>query len=298
MNWDDLRFFLAVARKGSIRAAAASLKVTHATVARRIAGLEAHLGVRLFEKLPSGYVVTSASEEILALAEQMEEQVNAIGRQLYGRDAGLTGKLRITLPTVLATDLLMPNLVHFAQTNPGIELEMITSYETLNLTKRQADVAIRLVYENETPPEHLYGRKLSSVYQAVYTSASKPNSNNGETETNWIIKEEDAALPAPVKNINSSTNEINYIVNNLAVQAIATREGLGASLLPCFVGDPDPRLTRVSPSNIHLLGDLWILTHGDLRHTPRVRAFTTFIAEEIIAKKDLLEGRGYIPRRS
>lgn len=291
MNWDDVRFFLAVFRNGSIRAAAASLEVTHATVSRRIAGLEARLGVRLFEKLPSGYVATPASEEILELAEQIEEQVNAIERCVYGRDTGLAGKLRITLPAVLATDIIMPDLARFARTHPGIELEIITSYETLNLTKRQADVAIRLVYENESPPEHLYGRKLVSVHQAVYASENTFEPEETGTAIRWIKKEEDIVLPDWVTNALPKQERIDYIVNDIFVQAAATREGLGASLLLCFVGDRDPSLRRLSPATSHPYGDLWILTHGDLRHTPRVRAFTEFMTKAILNKQNLMEGR-------
>lgn len=290
MNWDDVRFFLAVARSGSIRAAATSLGVNHATVSRRIAGLEARLDVRLFEKMPTGYVVTPASEEILELAEQMEAQVNAIERRVYGRDAGLTGKLRVTLPQVLATDLIMPDLGHFARAHAGIELEIITSYEALNLTKRQADVAIRLVYQNESPPEHLYGRKLVSVHRAVYVSESAYDEAIESAAIRWIRKEEDGWLPGWAVSASQAQEGPGYVVNDVLVQRTAVREGLGASLLFCFIGDRDLGLRRLPPGTSHPYGDLWILTHGDLRHTPRVRAFTEFMAEAIRSKRSLLEG--------
>lgn len=291
MDWDDLRFFLAVARSGSIRAAATVLAVNHATVSRRISGLEQRLGVRLFEKLPTGYVVTPASEEIFELAEQMEAQANAIERRIYGRDAGLTGKLRVTLPQVLATDLIMPDLVSFTRLHPGIELELITSYETLNLTKRQADVAIRLVYADESPPEHLYGRKLVSVHRAVYVSNINVDSEAPGTVTAWIKKEEDGQLPNWATGLGPAQIGRDYIVSDVLVQRAAAQEGLGASLLLCFSGDPDSKLRRLPPGDSQAYGDLWILTHGDLRHTPRVRAFTEFIAAAIRSKRDLMEGR-------
>jgi len=292
MNWDDIRYFLAVSRNGSIRAAAAALEVTHATVSRRIAGLEEQLGVRLFDKLPSGYVATPASEEILELAEQMEGQSNAIERIVYGRDAGLTGKLRITLPAVLATNLLMADLTCFSQTHPGIELEIITSYEELNLTKRQADVAIRLVYEKASPPEHLYGRKLVSVYRAAYVSSESTKApRKNYAPTGWIKKEEDGMLPSWATNTFKISGATDCLVSDIFVQVAATREGLGASVLPCFVGDGDSGLCRLPPGTPHPYGDLWILTHGDLRKTPRVRAFTEFMTEVIRNKRGLVEGR-------
>lgn len=288
--WDDVRFFLAVARSGSIRSAAAALAVNHATVSRRVAGLEAQLGVRLFEKLPTGYVVTPASEEILELAEQMEEAANAVERRIFGRDAGLTGKLRVTLPQVLATELIMPDLARFTRVHPGIELEIITTQEVLNLTKRQADVAIRLVYENGSPPEHLYGRKLVCVHRAVYVSVNQQNLDRLGVAARWVKKEDDGRLPGWAT-ITSGTQAADYIVSDSLAQQAATREGLGASLLLCFVGDRDPGLRRLPPGTSHPYGDLWVLTHGDLRHTPRVRAFTEFMTEAIRNKQDLMEGR-------
>lgn len=294
MNWDDVRIFLAVVRKGSIRAAAATLGVNHATVSRRVAMLEKNLAVRLFEKLPTGYVVTPASEEILELAERMEEQVNALERRVYGRDSSLTGKLRVTLPQILATDLIMPSISRFAESNPDIELEIITSYETLNMTKRQADVAIRLVYKGASPPEHLYGRKLASLNCAVYIATHmRRQATEVPGTTAWIRKEDDSQLPGAAKKAFGVSKKADYIVNDVLVQAAATREGMGASLLPCFSGDPNPELCRLPPGTSYPYGDLWILTHGDLRHTPRVRAFNEFMASEIKGMRDLLEGKLY-----
>jgi len=287
MNWDDIRLFLAVVRKKSIRAAAATLGVNHATVSRRIRGLEKDLGVRLFEKLPTGYVITPASEEILAFAERMEEQVNALERKVYGRDSGLTGKLRVTLPQIMVTDLLMPSLVNFTESHPRIELEIITAYETLNMTKRQADVAIRLVYEGVTPPEHLYGRKLVSLNYAAYIS--RQDKKDWE-QLSWIRKEDDSKLPAAAKKAFAVSKKAPYIVNDLLVQIAATRAGMGASLLPCFCGDHDPQLRRLPPGNSYHYGNIWILTHGDLRNTPRVRAFNEFMVSAIKERRDMIEG--------
>ena len=295
MNWDDIRYFLAISRTGSIRGAATQLGVNHATVSRRVGQLEKQLGVRLFDKLPTGYVITPAGEEIFNLAEGMEGQANALERRVYGRDTSLTGKLRVTLPQSLATHLIMPDLVQFARSNPGIKLEIVTSYETLNLTRRQADVAIRLVYENQSPPEHLYGRKLASVHRAIYAaknlmSRHRPDSIVSSLE--WITKEEDGPLSGWIAQSAVSSKAPAYIVSDSLSELAATQEGLGASILPCFIGDRDPRLERLPPGNTRLYGELWILTHGDLRYTPRVRAFNEFMAEAIREYADLLEGRG------
>lgn len=294
MDWDDIRYFLAVSRTGSIRGAANKLGVNHSTVSRRIAQLEEKLAVRLFEKLPTGYVITPAGEEIFDLAEHMEEQANALERRVYGRDTSLTGKLRVTLPQPLATHLIMPDLVSFARCNPDIELEIVTSYETLNLTRRQADVAIRLVYENLSPPDHLYGRRIVSVYRAVYISKDLFKQFNTTANTSslaWIIKEEDGPLPGWAKQSKTST-ATTYTVSDLQTQITATREGLGASILPCFIGDNDPSLKRMYADSTMLYGELWMLTHSDIRNTPKIRAFTKFMTDAIRAYTKLLEGSG------
>ena len=286
MDWDDIRFFLAVGRRDSIRGAAGALGVTHATVLRRIARLEQKLDARLFDKLPTGYLMTAAGAEILAEAEQMEARADALQRRVYGRDAALTGALRVTLPQVLAADLVMPDLTEFARENPGIALEVTTSYEALNLTKRQADVAIRLVYPNESPPEHLYGRKLSGVHRAAYTARGM----EAGTASNWVLKEEDGPAPKWARDLLPDAG-MDYVVSDVIVQQAAVREGLGAAVLLCFAGESDPGLARIAPALSHHYGDLWILTHGDLRQTPRVRAFTEFFAERLRNRIDLFEGR-------
>jgi len=289
MDWDNIRFFLHVARQGSIRAAARILNVNHTTIARRIKHLEDQLGVRLFEKLPSGYQITPAGEEILTIAEGMEIQALELERKIYGRDTRLTGNLRITLPQVLATGLLMPDLARFSKTYPGISLEIITSYEALNLTKRQADVAIRLAYKS--PPENLYGRKLSTLHRAVYISSALLKTFDFEKPLHWITKEDENIVPAWALKLPLKTHKNNLIVSDPISQLEATREGLGVSVNFCFLADKDPKLSRLPPGDTHSYGDLWILTHDDLRHTPRVQAFMRFLSDAIIAKRPILQGR-------
>src|SRR6266851_2419604 len=146
IDWDDVRYFLAVARGGSVRAAAERLGVNHSTVLRRIAQLEKHLGAQMFEKLPSGYRLTAAGEEVL------------------GRDQSVRGLLRVTLAPPLATHLLMPDFAEFARLHPDIEIEIQSSGELANLTNREADVAIRVVYDRKTLPLNLHGLKGPELF--------------------------------------------------------------------------------------------------------------------------------------
>lgn len=294
MDWDDIRYFLAVSRTGSIRGAAIKLDVNHATVSRRINQLEDRLGARFFDKLPTGYVITSAGADVLELAERMEEQANALERKIFGRDTGLAGKLRVTLPQALATHLIMPDLVKFAHNNLDIKLELITSYEALNLTKRQADIAIRLVYENQSPAEHLYGRKLAGLHRAIYWSKKLADSNYSNTDFSalrWVIKEEDGLLPDWALHYGIPQCDNAYIVSDLLTALAAIRDGLGIGILPCYIGDQDSALVRLPASDSKLYGDIWLLTHGDIRNAPRVKAFTDYMADVLRQYADLLEGR-------
>jgi len=292
LDWDHVQVFLHVRRGGSIRGAAEVMGIHHATVSRRIARLEQQLGVRLFEKLPSGYKTTLAGEEIVPIAETIEQEALKLERRIYGRDQGLSGTLRLTLPPVLATEFLMPEIQKFCTLYPAISLEVVTSYEALNLTKRQADIAIRLSYGS--PPEHLYGQKLVSVHRAVYVCRHVfPPEADESTDASfkWINKESDGPVPDWANNPRYKFCAHEFTVNDTSVQLAAVREGLGAAIVLCFIGDMDPDLRRLPPGTSQPYGDLWLLTHGDIRRTPRVRAFMQFMAETIRSKRLLFEGK-------
>src|ERR1700719_3206616 len=173
IDWDDIRYFLAVARGGSVRAAAKSLGVNHATVLRRIAQLEERLGALMFEKLPAGYRLTAAGEEVLELAKQMEASSLKLETRVLGRDQSVRGLLRVTLAPTLATHLLMPDLADFARLHPDIEMEIMASGELANLTNREADVAIRVVYDRKTLPLNLHGLKGPELFGGVYMSRDR-----------------------------------------------------------------------------------------------------------------------------
>jgi DNA-binding transcriptional LysR family regulator len=170
IDWDDVRYFLAVARGGSLRAAAQRLGVNHSTVLRRIAQLEERLGAHMFEKLPSGYRLTDAGEEILELAVQMQASSNQLETRVFGRGESVRGLLRVTLAPTLATHLLMPDLADFARLHPDVEMEILSSGEPANLTNREADVAIRVIYDRNALPLNLRGLKGPEVVGGVYMS--------------------------------------------------------------------------------------------------------------------------------
>ncbi|MEM7020729.1 MAG: LysR family transcriptional regulator, partial [Pseudomonadota bacterium] len=160
IDWDDLRFFLAVARTGTVTGAARRLSVNHSTVTRRITAFEKKVGVRLFERLSTGYVTTPAGEDVLNHAERMETEFNAMERHIAGRDDKLGGPLCVTAPATLINNLFMPHIARFIEIYPDIELQLMASYENINLNRREADIAIRIT---NNPSENLVGRRLSHI---------------------------------------------------------------------------------------------------------------------------------------
>ena len=170
MDWSDLRIFLALARRRSVRAAGKLLAISHSTIARRIDIFEGRLGVRLFDRQATGYTLTTAGEDLLKTAERVEEDIDGAERRLVGQDGRLRGEIKVTMPDALATHLLMPDLATFATTYPEIELEVIFSYDALDLEHREADVAIRFVPPGRSPPDNLLGRRLAGVAQSVYAT--------------------------------------------------------------------------------------------------------------------------------
>lgn len=290
-NWDDRRFFLAVAREVSIRKAANTLGVSRSTVLRRIAALEDELGVRLFERLPNGYFTTSAGEEMLRSARRIEEEATATDRRLAGRDTRLSGKIRVTLPGVLATHLLMPDIVAFGHAHPDIKLEVTTAYSMANLAKRQADVAIRM---SNDPPEDLVGRRVVKVAKAGYVCKDHLPATGGKADLSklsWIGWSNDPSSLQWVEDSDYPHVAVGAVVSDPTAALEAVRAGMGMAILPCFMADVAADLYRMPPGNPLLPQDLWILTHQDLRNTARIRKFTGFMAEALLRHRDLVEGR-------
>jgi len=291
IDWDDIRYFLAVARGGSVRAAAEGLGVYHSTVLRRIAQLEDHLGARMFEKRPSGYRLTAAGEEVLELANQMETSSHQLETRVFGRDQSVRGLLRVTLAPPLATHLLMPDFADFARLHPDIEMEILSSGELANLTNREADVAIRVVYDRKTLPLNLNGLKGPELFGAVYMSRERLAAWRAGTPDplRWIVISMHG-IPDWARAGDLPITGVPFRTTGAEAQVVAVRQGLGITTLPCFVGDTDPTLVRVPGTGLHMYGTLWLLTQGETRKTKRVRLFTDFISRRLAAYAPLLSG--------
>jgi DNA-binding transcriptional LysR family regulator len=291
IDWDDVRYFLAAARGGSVRAAAQRLGVNHSTVLRRIAQLEERLGTQMFEKLPSGYRLTPAGEEVLELANQMEATSHQLETRVFGRDQGVRGLLRVTLAPTLATHLLMPDFAEFARLHPDIEMEILSSGELANLTNREADVAIRVVYDRKTLPPNLHGLKGPELFGGVYLSRDRLAAwrEGAPDPIRWIVISMHG-VPDWAREGEVRTAGVPFRTTDGEAQIAAVRQGLGMTALPCFIGDADPLLVRAPGRDLHLHGTLWLLTQGEARKTKRVRLFTEFISHRLSVYAPLLAG--------
>lgn len=294
LNWDDLKFFLAVSRAGSVRTAAEELKVNHATVSRRINSFEGSLGERLFERTPQGYVRTRLGDEIFNEAAYLEERLSNVERRIMGNDEELSGEVRVTMPDLVAQELLLEGCAAFCKLYPQVELDILDSIKPLNLANREADVAFRIVKE---PPEYLIGRKLVVMHRACYMAKSNLPLLKQEgwlEQQNWIGWTDKQRKPVGQIAQEYPRFSSKHKIANGMLQAKATRYGMGIGILPCFVGDTDPELVRIPPYTSEGKYDLWVLSHPDLRKNAKIQTFVRFMTEFVQGKKDLLEGRGFI----
>ena len=297
LDWNDLRYFLAVARHGSTLAAAKALGVSQPTVQRRLAALEHAIGRALVERLPTGYRLTALGTKLRAHVERIEEGVAAFERELAASDEGLTGTIRVTCAEGMAERFLAPLIAAFQARHPGLRVDLVLIDRYLDLAKGEADVAVR---GHAPGDDGLVARKLSDLPWAVYASRAyverrgRPGAPEeldhhaviactGEMANNHAGRWLRAVAPkAPIAASGGS----------LLGMVAAVRSGAGLAPLPMMVGEPDPELVRVLGPLPEISSKIFLVTHPDLRRAPRVRAFCDFVAAEIGAFLPLLRGEG------
>lgn len=295
LSWDDFRFVRAVAEKGSLAAAAAVLGVNHSTVFRRLAQVEQQLGSRLFERSRSGYELTPCGEEMVKLATRMAEDIVTFERTVAGHDLRPSGELRITTNDTLLVHLLTGVFAGFRVAYPEIVIDIVVANESLNLSKRDADVAVRAT---DRPPDVLVGRRLCGIGWAVYAGRGGADPSfdpvRDAARVTWVGLAENLAQLKAAKWLRerAGDEQIVYRINTVLGLAEAASAGIGFALLPCFIGEATASLVRLSPPIAELEVGLWILTHADLRHTARIRAFMDFASSEITKRRKMIECAG------
>ncbi len=296
MNWDDLRYFLALARGRTLGAAAQKLGVDATTVGRRIERLSALLGTSLFETGPAGHMLTASGEELLRHAEDVERSILSAGSALTGERSRFSGTVRLSLSEGFATWVVAPHLPAFAQSHPEIALEIVTTNGFLNPSKREADLAVMLARPVQGP---LLAGKLADYSLGLFASSDylgnhAPIADVADLGTHRLIgyipdfiyadelrylSEVDAGLhPA------FSSSSIN-------VQFALTQAGLGVGILPHFIGNQSTTLYPVLPKQVRIKRSFWTVVHRDLSRVSRVRAVMDWL-HQLVHAHTLLEGRG------
>lgn len=278
LDWNDYQTVLQIAEAGSLSGAAHLAGSSHPTMFRRINAVEEKLGVRLFERFRTGYRLTAAGEEVAETAREMESLANVTERRVAGRDLRPSGIVRLATTDTLLHGLLAPQIAGLRRSEPEIVLEVAVSNEITDLSVREADIAIRPA---TAPEEHLVGRRLGRIRQAVYGSRSL---DLGAVDRRdwpalpWIGPSASMSYPQLHVWMRKRGCERSCICRMDSVLSMhaAVRAGLGVALLPCYMAEQDADLRRLGNEVEDLATDLWMLTHPDLRHTARVRAVLDF----------------------
>ncbi len=291
MNWDDLRFLLAIARGTSLSDAARSLGVNQSTVSRRLAAMEARLGARLVERSAGGLALSPAGDDLVRAAERIETEVNAGQARLVGHDSRTAGMITVTCPDILLDRYLAPNVARFCAQFPRVGLRIVSSFGPVDLMRRDADIAIRI---SADPPETLVGRRAAGFAMAAYAArdyAAGLPKNPAPDRLDWIgwMPEDRNRAILTARYPDAS---IVHRTDGMIAMRVLVRAGLGASVLPCYWADHDPGLVRIFPDEPPGPDTgIWVLAHPDVARAARVRAFTGFTAGVIRADRDLFEGR-------
>lgn len=294
MDWDDLRYVLAINRAGGLNAAARTLEVNPSSVFRRLGALEKRLEVRLFERLRNGYRLTPAGEAFAEAAERMEQEVLGVQRRVKGADTRLEGHIRVSTPDEVAQYLLPRWLAEFRQTYPGLSLEISASTQFVNLSKRDIDVVIR---GTSSPPEHLVGRRAARLGMAAYASKrylDRAGRGRPWADYDWLGFS-GALSQTPMarwlgENVPESSVQMRVDLNG-AIRSMLNAD-LGCAVMTCSACDADPELERIPGTHQLMNIDIWVLTHPDLRRSARIRAFLQFFATRLVAIEPELMGTG------
>ena len=288
LDWNDLRFFLAVARGGSTLAASRELRVSQTTVARRIAALEEALKLQLFEKRPAGYALTPVGVELLGHAEDVEAAASRFDNAAQATTRDLSGTVRITTDEIFGLTLLPPILRELYELHPEIHIELDTSPAIRDLGAGDADIALRS--SSSEQPAGLFGRALCVDDWTLYCSRDYadhkgvPNSRE-ELKLHPIVGGGGGNLwrhyQAWLQSLGLEEQVAVHQGSSMGLLA-GVRSGMGIGVLPCIVGDGDPDLVRCFEPRDGHGRTLWLLTHERVRHAPRVRLVIDFLYERLM----------------
>lgn len=292
MEWDDVRNFLAIARARSLSGAARDLGVRQSTMSRRLDALEKSAGARLLQRTSRGYELTPIGEAVLGNAERMEAEAISVERLVQGRDVALSGTVRLTTVELIGERILPEAIGALHERYPGISVHVLTDPRSLNLSRREADLAIRMA---AFQGNELVSRRIGTVGNALYASEDylarhgDPTAGGGGHAIVTVL-EDQMHLPEP-RWLAAKVPDARIAVcsNSRNVQLAAVRAGLGAGCLPCVMGDASG-LRRIAAAGPGPARDAWLGVHADLRHMPRIRAVIDALDEVFARRKCWIAG--------
>ena len=293
MNWDDLQYFLSVARERTIGAAARRLGVDPTTVGRRIERLQVELNTQLFEAGPSGHHLTHSGVDLLARAEDVERQIFAAREQLSGERSKLSGTVRISLSEGFANWIVAPNLPDFHSLHPDIRLEIVTTNGFLNPSKREADLAVMLARPSKGA---LIAEKLTDYTLSLYASAAYLNGTEAPEDVSALSQHplvgyiSDFIYADELRYLNDVRSGLEPDIgsSSINVQTAMIRSGAGIGILPDFIARQHDDLVRLLPDVISIRRSFWTVVHQDLQRIARVRAVSDWLSGLVEAKTKLL----------
>lgn len=285
-NWDDYRLILAMDRAGSVRGTAKALGINHATVSRRLAQLQADGAPTLFERITGGYRATQSGQLLVKAAEQIEAISLAAERKKRARVTELAGSIRLSLPTMMAQSLLLDALAQFTRRYPFIELTIDTSLQFADLDRSEADVVVRGA---DSPGDHLVGRRLFPYALGLYCAPDYLANTLG-SERRWLKYAGSLDSMEWIAKSPQPNARIGMHIDDLMVLQRAAAAGHGMIRTACFMADPDPQLMRLPGSAPELHRELWVLTHPDLKQTPRIRLLMDHLIDALQKKRALITG--------
>ena len=293
MQWDDLRYVLAVHRAGSLAGAARSLAVSHVTVFRRIEALEKALGVRLFDRKREGYVATPAAAEIVGQAGQIEDQIKALESRVWKHDSRIRGTVRVTATDSFSAVVLVPLLPALYRQYPDLTVDLVIVNGLLNIAKRDADIALR---GTNSPPEMLVGHRIGPLREAVYASQAFAGRHlrrhKDLSRVPWVGLDRSLSADRSMEwmRANGYESRIVMLCNSFLGKAHAVKAGVGVGVMSCVVAAGLGGLVRVSPVVQELETQIWLLVHPDLREVARVAAVYAFLRTELGKLRPRLTG--------
>lgn len=286
IDWDDFRFFLAVARLSSARKVAQALDMSHSTVSRRIQMLEQKFNNKFFERSSKGYQLTEEGHHLLSFAEQAEANMLQAQNMLQGGSNTTVGDVQFTLPDVIASEFIIPHLSIFTDHYPDIRVNLLITSKTLDIERFEADIGLRFLLKGQQPPENLVAKKLTSVASSFYQPIDQEKVSQqwlgwqtNEHDNQWIAK---SPKPELAKR---------HCIDSAGMQLLALKSGLGYAMLPCCLADKDPAIERIEKAEILNNVELWLLWHPSHRKVKRFKLFREFISDTITQQLPLIQGR-------